>query len=258
MKTVSFVTSVIAALTLALLPAEGSQTFVGTGNSLGSSTADGAGISSVVVNNDANNITFTINSSQAQASYIFYAIELQIIGQAGSGYTGFSNPWGPSVGISTGENAVINTYGTGGTPGIYSGGVWMMGSGVSYAAGGTGSTFATLTLPLSSLGLAVGNQFYLDVVSTYTTQPNGFGQAAYGALDSVTGYPAESDGLYQPWNPNGYASYYDSASAGASGSTFGTAATEYSVVGVPEPATCALLGLGSLLMLIRRRFFSTR
>ncbi|HUA39773.1 MAG TPA: PEP-CTERM sorting domain-containing protein [Candidatus Sulfopaludibacter sp.] len=258
MKTVSFVSSVIVALTLAVLPAKATQTFTGTGNSLGSSPADGAGISSVVVNNDANNITFTINSSQAQASYIFYAIELQIVGQAASGDTGFSNPWGPSIGISTGENAVINTYGTGGTPGIYSGGAWAMGSGISYAAGGTGSTFATITVPLSSLGLAAGNQFYLDVVSTYTSQPNGFGQAAYGALDSVTGYPAESDGLYQPWNPNGYASYYDSASAGASGSTFGTAATLYTVVGIPEPAACALLGLGSLSMILRRRISSTR
>ena len=258
MKTVSFVSSIIVALTLAMLPAKATQTFTGTGNSLGGSLADGAGISSVVVNNDANNITFTINSSQAQASYIFYAIELQIVGQAGSGYTGFNNPWGPSIGISTGENALINTYGTGGTPGIYSGGSWAMGSGISYAAGGTGSTFSTITVPLGSLGLSVGNQFYLDVVSTYTTQPNGFGQAAYGALDSVTGYPAESDGLYQPWNPNGYASYYDSASAGASGSTFGTAATLYTVVGVPEPPACALLGLGSLFLVIRRRISSAR
>jgi hypothetical protein len=254
MKTLFSFGSVMAAFALAMLPVQATQTFTGTGNSLGSSPADGAGISSVVVNNDANNITFTINSSQAQASYIFYAIELQIIGQAGNGYAGFSNPWGPSIGISTGENAVINTYGTGGTPGTYGGGVWTMGSGVNYTAGGTGSTFSTITVPLSSLGLAVGNQFYLDVVSTYTSQPNGFGQAAYGALDSVTGYPAESDSLYQPWNPNGYASYYDSASAGASGSTFGTAATLYTVV--PEPVASALLGMGTLVILIRRRLFS--
>jgi hypothetical protein len=232
--------------------------YFGTGNSLGSSPADGAGISSVVINNDANNITFTINSSQAQASYLFYSVELQIVGQAGNGYMGFSNPWGPSVGISTGENALINTYGTGGTPGTYSGGVWTMGSGVNYDAGGTGSTFSTITVPLSSLGLSVGNSFYFDVVSTYTSQPNGYGQAAYGALDSVTGYPAESDGLYQPWNPNGYASYYDSASAGASGSTFGTAATLYTVTGVPEPVSCALFGIGGLFLMIRRRISSAR
>ena len=72
-------------------------------------------------------------------------------------------------------------------------------------------------------------------------------QSAYGALDSVTGYPAESDGSYQPWL--GF-NYYDSANAGASGSTFGTAASLYTVNAVPEPASCTLLGLGALLMAV--------
>jgi len=256
MKTLCSVVFAITAFALGVVSAQASQTFTGTGNSLGSSPADGAGISSVVVNNDANNITFTINSSQVQASYIFYAVELQILGQAGFGYTGFSNPWGPSAGISTGMNSLINTYGTGASALTYGGGVWTQNASGNYAAGGTGSAFATMTFSLSSLGLNVGDKFYLDVISTYTSQPNGYGQAAYGALDSVTGYPAESDSLYQPWNPNGYASYYDSANAGASGSTFGTAATLYTVV--PEPVACALLGLGSLVLVMRRRAFSAR
>ncbi len=245
MKTIPPFVSILASLSLAVLPAT-AATFTGTGNALGSSPADGAGISSVVVNNDATSISFTINSSQAMASYIFYSIELQHIGQAGSGYMGFSNPWGPSLGISTGVNALINTYGSGATPLLYSGS-WVAGSGSSYTAGGTGSTFATINVPLSSLGLSAGDSFYLDVISTYTSTPNGFGQAAYGALDSVSGYPAESDGLYQPWNPNGHASYYDSATD-ASGSTFGTAATLYTVQPVPEPAIGTLMGLGVLFL----------
>ena len=120
--------------------------------------ADGAGFNSVVVNNDASTISFTMNSTQPQASYIFYAIELQIIRQAGSGYTGFANPFGPAVGISSGENALIDTFGTGATPYIYSGG-WVAGSAVSYAAGGTGTTSTTITVPLTSLGLSAGSQF---------------------------------------------------------------------------------------------------
>jgi hypothetical protein len=245
MKNVSRLNSLIAGLAFTGLPAL-ATTYTGTGDALASSPADGAGISSVVVNNDANNITFTINSTEAQASYIFYGIEIQIIGQAGSGYTGFVNPFGPAVGISTGENAVIDTYGTGATPYLYNSG-WVAGTSVSYAAGGTGNTFATITVPQSSLGLTAGDSFYFDVVSTYTAQANGGPQAAYGALDN-TGYLPESDGNYQPYNGT---SHYDSATS--AGTTFGTAATEFTVQAVPEPGICALVGLGALGLMRRLR-----
>ena len=250
MKTASLVSSVISALAVALLPAKAQVTYIGTGNVNGGGAVDGAGISSVVVNNDATSITFTINSTQAQASYIFYSIGLQIVGQAANGDTSMVNPWGEHVGISTGENALINTWGTGATPGTFSGGVWTMGSGASYVAGGTGSTFATITVPLSSLNLSVGNSFYFDVVSSYASPG---GQSAYGALDN-TSWPAETDGSYQPWLGS---NYYDSASD-AGGTTFGTAATLYTVTAVPEPATGALLGLGGLFLIVRRRISSAR
>jgi hypothetical protein len=242
MKTVSFTTSVVVALALALLPAK-AATYSGTGNVNGGGAADGAGISSVVINNDASSITFTINSTQPMASYIFYSIELQIIGQAGSGDTSLVNPWGEHVGISTGENALVNTWGTGSTPGTFSGGVWTMGAGASYVAGGTASTFATMTESLSSLNLSVGQSFYFDVVSSYAAPG---GQAAYGALDN-TSWPAESDLSYQPWLGS---NYYDSATD-AGGTKFGTAATMYTLV--PEPVASALMGMGTLVILIRRR-----
>jgi hypothetical protein len=244
MKTVSFTTSVLAALALALLPAK-AATYSGTGNVNGGGAVDGAGISSVVINNDASSITFTINSTQPMASYIFYSIELQVIGQGG-GDTSLVNPWGEHVGISTGENALVNTWGTGSTPGTFSGGVWTMGAGANYVAGGTTFTFATMTVPLSSLNLSVGQSFYFDVVSSYA---NPGGQAAYGALDN-TGWPAESDGSYQPWLGS---NYYDSATD-AGGTKFGTAATMYTLV--PEPVASALLGMGALVILIRRRLVS--
>jgi hypothetical protein len=85
-------------------------------------------------------------------------------------------------------------------------------------------------------------------VATYAASPTG--QSAYGALDSVTGYPAESDNSYQPWTG---ANYYDSANAGASGSTFGTAASEYTIQPVPEPGTMAFLCVGATLLAWQRR-----
>jgi hypothetical protein len=233
--------SLIPALAaLALTPVMAQTTFTGPGVADGSAAADGGAIGSVVVANNATSLSFTINSTEPMASYIFYSVELQVVGQAGSGDTGHVNPWGPLIGISSGENALINTYGTGATPGIYDGG-WTMGSGIGYAAGGTGFDYATITVPLSSLGLSQGESFYFDVVSGYTSGT----QAAYGALDN-TGYLPESDDNYEPWNGT---SYYDSATS--AGTTFGTPATLYTIAPVPEPATAGLIGLGALALLRR-------
>jgi hypothetical protein len=244
MKTILSINSILAALALITLPAKAQITYLGPGVADGGGPADGGAISSVVVNNDANNITFTINSTQPMASWIFYAIEIQQVGLGGSGFTSLVNPWGENVGISTGENALINTWGTGASALTYSGGTWTQNASGSYAAGGTGDTFATMTLPLSSLNLSVGNSFYFDVVSSYASPS---GQAAYGALDN-SGYLAESDNSYHPWAGG---NYYDSATA--SGSTFGTSATEYTIVAVPEPATLALLSGGAILLMVLRR-----
>lgn len=243
MKTVFATTVAMVGLSLAIWSAPAQTTYNGPGTSLYGSPSDGAGISSVMVANTASTISFTVNSSEPQASYIFYAIELQIVGQASAGYDGFSNPFGPAVGISSGENAVIDTYGTGATPYTYNSG-WVAGSSVSYTAGGTGYTYASMTVPLSSLGLTVGDSFYFDVVSTYTSDSGGGPQAAYGALDS-TGYPAEANGSYIPYDGN---TYYDSATD--ANSTFNTGASLYTIT-VPEPTSCALIALGALGMVGR-------
>lgn len=64
-------------------------------------------------------------------------------------------------------------------------------------------------------------------------------------------YPSETDNSYKPYLGS---NAYDAANdAGTVVNKFGTAASEYTVAGVPEPATCAFLGLSSLLMLIRRK-----
>jgi hypothetical protein len=251
MKPIISVTSVLAALAMATLTAR-ATTYTGTGTADGGG-GSGEGISSVVVNNTASTITFTINTSAAQSGFVQYFVLMQQVGQGGSGSAallhsaGALNNWGPSLGIGTGMNAFAATFNTGATPAFYSGGSWTQGAGVSYDAGGTGSTFNTFTLSLSSLGLSPGNSFYFDVISSY---PNGVGQAAYGALDSVSGFPAESDNSFQPWLGS---NFYDPANPGSSGSTFGTAASLYTVAVVPEPATLALLSGGVILLLAQRR-----
>lgn len=246
MKTILFSIIAVAGLITAT-PRLKADTYTGTGNVNGGAAADGGGISSVIVSNDADNITFTINSTEAQASYIFYAIELQILGQAANGDTSLVNPWGEHLGISTGENVVINTYGTGATALTYDG-AWEAGPSVSYDAGGAGFTFATITLPLSSLGLNVGDSFYFDVVSSYASNPDG--QSAYGALDN-TSYAAETDGSYEPWSGT---NYYDSATD-AGGTIFGTTASEFTIAAVPEPGIGALVCLSGLLAFTGRRIW---
>jgi hypothetical protein len=268
-KNVSLLISMTVALAVAVWPAN-ATTYPGTGNANGSGS-DGTAISSVAVNNDANNISFTIDANPANGAidaYTFYAVQIQIIGQAQNGYTTLANPiWlntsGPAIGISSGENAVLNFtengyYSNGGdvngaTPFIYSSGSWTEGSLSSYTAGGQGNWSVTATVPLSSLGLSAGASFYFDVVSSYTSWGTSGPQSAYGALDSVSGYPAETDNSWKPWTG---VNAYDSATD-ASGTTFGTAASEYTVI--PEPAAIgALSGLGGLLMIVRQRKFFTR
>ena len=234
--------SAVGLLSIAALSAV-ANTYTGPGVANGSAVNDGGGISSVVVNNDANNITFTINSSQPMASYIFYTVELQIVGQAGNGDTSLVNPWGEHIGISTGVNSLINTYGNGASALTYSNPTWTQNASGSYAAGGAGSSFATMTFALSSLGLNIGDTFHFNVVSSYASPG---GQAAYGTLASA-GWPAESDNSFQPWLGT---NFYDSAAD--ANSTFNTGATAYTVV--PEPCTLVLVGMGGLLLACRRFF----
>lgn len=236
MKTLSRLAIGLAATAISLTLAHGQMVYTGPGVADGGGPGDGGAISSVDIANTASTITFTINSTEAMQSYIFFAIEIQ---DGPGGQTSLTNPWGPSAGISTGMNALVNTYGSGASALTYSGGIWTQNASGGYDAGGTGSTYATMTFALSSLGLSVGSTFNFDVVSSYTNPSK---QAAYGALDN-TGYLAESDGSYMPWLGT---NYYDSATAG------GSTLNSYTITAVPEPRVTALLGLGGLMMAWRR------
>jgi len=205
--------------------------YTGSGVADGNGANDGGAFSSVAINNTASTITFTINSTVSMASYIFYSIELHT---GPGGDTSLMNPWGPHVGMSTGVNALVNTYGTGASALTYNGS-WTQNASQNYDSGGTGSTSATMTFSLTSLGLSPGQTFNFDVVSSYT---NPGGQAAYGALDNA-GYLPESDNSYQPWLGS---NFYDSATS--SGSTLNS----YTVAAVPEPSLAAMFGLVGLVL----------
>ncbi len=250
MKTLVSVASVLTALAMTLLPAKAQVTFWSqNGGWVNGGYSDGVGIGSVVVNNTGSDITFTINTTQPMNTYPQYFVLIQQVGLGGSGSTALLNSanalngWGPSLGISTGMNAFLATWGGGGgaSAETYSGGTWQNNGGVGYA-GGPGNSFVSLTAPLSSLGLNGGSQFYFDVVSSYSPAT---GQSAYSALDTLTN-PKETDGLATPWNGT---SAYDAATDSA-GTVFGTAASLYVV---PEPTTLALWSGGAILLVAVRR-----
>ncbi len=248
-------TPIISALAILAAPAAMAQTtYTGGANHYGGVDAN---ITSVVINNDANNITFQVNLNPGDSTvsnpYDHYEFGLQMGGGAGgqtliNGSYGMGtangNPYGNAVGISTGENFFIGTYMT--TSGVSQGltggaqlysfstltGWTQIGANAPLTIVPSGTPSIQFTLSLASLGLSAGSSFNFDTWSTF-----GSPQSAYQALDN-------------PNLPPGIAPYsagasYDSATA--AGSLFST--TIYTVQASPEPGTCALLGLGALGMM---------
>jgi PEP-CTERM motif len=254
MKTFLPVLSVLTAL--AVSPVMAATYTDASGDTYGGPETD---ISSVAINNDANNITFQINlnpSANLTANYFAnYEVGIQmnggvggqtaINGTYGTGNPAAGNPYGNAVGISTGENFFIGSFLAGPS---YSGGAQLysyssvsgwtqIGSTVTTVEVPTGAPSTSFTFSLASLGLTAGSSFNFDVWTTF-----GSPQGAYDALDN-------------PNLPPGTAPYsggsYDSATA--AGSLFSS--TSFTVQAAPEPGTCALLGLGALGMMkcLRRR-----
>ncbi len=171
-----------------------------TGDNYGGPEVD---ISSVTINNDANNITFQINLNTAANigptanHFANYEIGLQygngaggqtqINGIFGTGNPNAGNPYGNAVGISSGENFFIGSFLDGST---FSGGAelfqystvngWAkIGSTAPITEVYSGTPSTTFSFPLSALGLSNGNMFTFDVWTTF-----GSPQGAYDALDN--------------------------------------------------------------------------
>jgi autotransporter-associated beta strand protein len=205
-------------------------------------------IASVVITNNSSVIFFQINLNPSVSnstgssttdiltsaqSYGKYQVGLETVPGAGS--KAVSNPYNP-IGISSGMNYWIDSWtdqGGGGTDANpdtgdnqvfgYSSGGWSQtaGNGLAGDVPSNPSQFTqtqlsqtaiTLSIPLASLGLSVGNQFNFDVWSTF-----GSGEGAVDALDSGAAATSESSSTYiNPYTPTPY----DAATA--PGSTYST------------------------------------
>ena len=211
----------------AMLPAaaHGQVTYTDPlGDNSGPTYVDLAG---VVVTNDSTNIYFQINVNPAanltSSSQNFgnYEVGMQT-GPGGS--TAITNPFGNSIGISTGMNYFIGGFagGTGGAN-VYG---W---NGTNFQRVTTGTITGvdaanslTLTIPLIDVGLRYGGTFKFDIWSTF-----GSPQSAYDALDNPNNATAPGMPFASGGNPP---TPYDSATA--VGSTFNT--TTYTI---PPTAT---------------------
>jgi hypothetical protein len=255
MKTLPYVIPVLTLLALAASVAKGQSTYP-VGDLYGNYGDSSAGLSSVVINNDANNLYFTINLnpfaniSSSGDYYANYDIGMQVNGGAGgqtliNGSYGFGtangNPYGDAVGISTGENFFIGSY-------LGNGSSYVGGAQLSAFTAGTGwsaynsvgitqnnaTPSVSFAFPLASFGLSPGSSFSFDVWTTYSG-----GQGAYDALDTT-----DPMTVAEPTAPYSGGTY-DSATAP------GSVLAVYTVV--PEPATWMLIGVGALTMIRRAR-----
>jgi hypothetical protein len=228
MKTISSITPVLAALALAVLPVRADiySDPGGIGDFTGGTSA--LDMSSVTVNNDSANLYFTINlggdpTAVSWANY-YVGISENLFGGVG-GDLNASGGWGKDIQMSTGGmDFFVGAY-----P-YYSGGYNLLTWGGSawtsayYTTASEDSTSVTIPVPLSALGLSAGNTIQFDV----WTSDSG----------SDTVLDALSDATARSWNSNPFDT--------------GGNALSYTVT-VPEPGACALLGLGGLLAIVRRR-----
>lgn len=231
MKTVSRVVSITAVLAVAMLSAK-AATYNDPGG-IGDFTGGSAflDMSSVDVNNDANNLYFTVNlgGDPTTASWANYLVGISENLYGGVGGDLSTSTYGEPIQMSVGGLDYFvggyPYYGTGELL-IWDGSAWSSGSGPTSSET---TSSVTITVPLSSVGLSGGQSFTFDV----WTQSSG-----NSVLDAL------SDGVSRTWNNNPFDT--------------GANALSYTVSSVPEPVTSALLGLGTLLMILRRRGFSTR
>lgn len=225
MKTASFITSALAALALTALPATAQTIYPdATGDFTGGVGA--LDITSVSVNNDPTTLTFTINLAgdpTAANWYDYYVgISENLFGGVGGDLNatgGWSHDYQMSVG---GMDYFIGSWGSGASLLTWNGvSAWTPTSG---ATGSDTTSSVTVSVPLSALGLSAGNSFQFDVLTADT--------------GTDTGLDALSDTTPRTWGNTSFDT--------------GANALTYTVI-VPEPTSLALLGLGGLAVILRRK-----
>jgi hypothetical protein len=220
----SIITSILAVLTLSSLPLnaatynDASGDFTGGNNDLD--------MSSVTVNNDATTLTFTINlvgNPMNNNWYNFYVgISENLFGGVGGNFNA-SGGYGKNIQMSQGGmDYVLASYPAFGGYDFktWNGSAWTTGPGTA----SQDNTSVTIPVPLSALGLSPGSTFKFDLWSSDSGTDT--------VLDSL------SDNVARSWNSNPFDT--------------GANALSYTVVAVPEPSSCALLGIAAA-MLARRQ-----
>lgn len=226
MKTLASTLPLLAALTLVALPARATN-YADPGG-IGDFTGGypELDMSSVTVNNDVSTLYITINLGGDPIDNTWYnylvGISENLYGGVGGNLNG-PGGWGNDLQMSVGGmDFFLGAYPYYGTSDFYTwdGAAWNWASG---AAPTTTSSSVTIPVSLSALGLSPGDTITFDV----WTQSSG-----NNVLDAL------SDATSRTWNNDPFDT--------------GANALSYTVQ-VPEPATCALLALGGLVAVLRRK-----
>lgn len=231
MKTAPVIPLGLGVLALVALPMRGSSQVTYTDVGAPGDFTGGVGslnISTVVVNNDANNLYVTVNllgdpTTTSWANYLV-GISEDLYGGAGGNFANSS--YGAPIQMSVGGlDYVVAGYPDHGSGQLFS---WSASSWSSTGAPTSSETSSsvTLTASLASLGLSGGSTFTFDVWS----QSSG---------NSVLAALSDGVGVTRSWNNTPFDT--------------GANALSYTVTNVPEPTSLTLLGLGSLLLIVRRK-----
>lgn len=186
-------------------------------------------IASVEVTNTLSDITFAITLSGSVASpndWGKYLVGISTNSATGDTGSPVGNPWGRNIRMDDGMDAFIGSWvdsGGGFQPYTYSGS-WNQNG--QFPVGIAGNT-VTITTTLLSLGLTPGQTIQFDVYST-----------GGGGGDSANDAAANPNQTVNDWQVP-----YTTASG---------AGLVYEVA-IPEPSSLALLGLGALTLIRRRR-----
>lgn len=211
---------------LAAAPAYSAIFLDSTGETINGGILD---ITSVEVNNTATALTFKINLAGDPVATDWGKYMIGIDSAAGGDPTG--NGWARPIGMSSGMDYFVAgwvDWGNGAEIRNWNGAAWGLQS-ATYNPNpdslsiSKDSTSVTFTFDFAGLGLSAGSSFLFDV---YTSGGGG----TDGAIDALA-------------NPNqSIANWGDAYNSGAN-------VASYPIQVVPEPATGALFGLGSLILL---------